>query len=136
VSKSGGSLDTNVILRIILGDIPNQSEAAKKLISNPQFNFVVSDLAIVKVEYALRANYKFSRKQVLYTLGSFLMLPAIKSNLKTMQRAFQAYILNPKLSFTDCCLATRAEFDEATPLWTFDIKLAKGSPNNTHLVEV
>jgi predicted nucleic acid-binding protein len=135
MSKIDGSLDANVILRIILGDIPNQREAAKKLISNSKGIYVVSDLAIVEVGYILKANYNFSRKQILDTLGSFLLHPAIKSNLTLMQRAFQMYILNPKLSFTDCCLATRAEFDGASPLWTFDQKLAKNSAYNTRLIE-
>ena len=95
----------------------------------------MTDLAIVEVEYALRVHYGFSREQVADTLGTVLQHPAIHHHRALMDKAFPLYISHPKLSFTDCCLATHAEVDGAKPLWTFDQKLANQSAENTRLIE-
>ena len=41
------------LLRLILNDIPAQSAAVTALVENCQSGFIVTDLAIVEVEYAL-----------------------------------------------------------------------------------
>lgn len=134
-NKISGSLDTNAILRLILNDIPTQSAAVTAMLNASQGSYVVADLAVVEVEYALRTYYDFSRQQVNDTLGSLLRHPLIRINITLMKKVFDVYIASPALSFTDCCLATRAEVDGAKPLWTFDQKLVKQSPGNTQLIE-
>jgi predicted nucleic-acid-binding protein len=136
VSKVLGSLDTNAILRLILNDIPAQTIAVKILIDSSQGSYVVTDLAIVDVEYALRAHYGFNREQINDTLGSVLLHPSVQTNITLMKKVFEVYIAHPQLSFTDCCLAIHAEVDGAKPLWTFDRKLAKQSEGNVQLIEV
>lgn len=135
MSKISGSLDANAILRLILNDIPRQSTAVKAMLQGSAGSYVVTDLAIVEVEYALRTHYGFSREQVNDTLGDVLQHPSINTNLTLMKNVFEVYISHPQLSFTDCCLAAHAEADGAKPLWTFDQKLAKQSADNTRLIE-
>jgi predicted nucleic-acid-binding protein len=135
VNSVRGSLDANALLRLILNDIPAQTAAVTALLSNPQDSYVVADLAVVEVEYALRSHYGFDRKQVEDTLGSLLLHPSIQTNAALMKRVFELYGTHPQLSFTDCCLAIHAEVDDAKPLWTFDQKLAKQSASNTRLIE-
>ena len=135
MSKLSGSLDTNAILRLILNDIPKQSTAVKTMIGNSRGSYVVTDLAIVEVEYALRTHYGFNREQVNDTLGAVLRHPSISTNLPFMTKVFKAYVSHPRLSFTDCCLAAHADVDGARPLWTFDQKLAKQSADNARLIE-
>jgi predicted nucleic-acid-binding protein len=131
-----GSLDTNAILRLILNDIPKQSAAVAALVSNPKDSYVVTDLAVVEVEYALRNHYGFNREQIKDTLGNFLFHPSIKTNTILVKKVFTMYLAYSQLSFTDCCLAVHAEVDDAKPLWTFDQKLAKQSGNSVKLIEV
>lgn len=135
MSKLRGSLDANALLRLTLNDIPAQTAAVMALLHNPQDSYVVADLAIVEVEYALHTHYGFSRKQIEDTLGSILSHPSIQANAVLMKKVFELYTAHPQLSFTDCCLAMHAEFDGAKPLWTFDQKLAKQSTGNTQLIE-
>lgn len=135
MSKVSGSLDANAIMRLILNDIPAQSAAVAALLHRSQGSYVVSDLAVVEVEYALRTHYGFDREQINDTLGSVLLHPSIQTNPSLMKKVFEMYIAHPQLSFTDCCLATHAEVDDAKPLWTFDQKLAKQSASNTRLIE-
>lgn len=136
MSQLCGSLDANALLRLILNDIPSQSAAVVALLNNYQGGFVVTDLAVVEVEYALRTHYGFSREQIADVLGSILHHPSIHNDLALLEKTFDLYVSHPKLSFTDCCLAIHAEVDNATPLWTFDQKLAGQSTENTQLIEV
>ena len=135
MSKISGSRDANAILRLILNDIPEQSVAVKTMLGNSPGSYVVTDLAIVEVEYALRTHYGFNREQVNDTLGDVLQHPSIITNLTLMKKVFEVYVSHPQLSFSDCCLAAHAEVDGAKPLWTFDQKLAKQSADNTRLIE-
>lgn len=134
MSDLAGSLDTNALLRLILNDVPAQAAAVSALVSNPQHVYAVSDLAVVEVEYALRAHYGFSREQIQDTLGNLVMHPSMQVNTALMQRTFDLYTAHPQLSFTDCCLAAHAAIDNARPLWTFDQKLAKQSDGAAQLI--
>ncbi len=136
MSKVRGSLDTNALLRLILNDIPAQSAAVTAMLSDTQNIYVVTDLAIVEVEYALRSYYGFDRQQVNNTLGALLQHPSIKTNLTLMKKVFTLYVAHPQLAFTDCCLAVHAEVDSAKPLWTFEQKLAKQSADTTRLIKI
>jgi predicted nucleic-acid-binding protein len=135
VSKTVGSLDTNALLRLILDDIPAQTAAVEALINGSQGSYMVTDLAIVEIEYALRNHYGFTRDQINDTLGSILFHPSIQTNTALIKKVFEIYTEHPQLSFTDCCLAVHAEIDDARPLWTFDQKLAKQSNGNARLIE-
>jgi predicted nucleic-acid-binding protein len=106
------------------------------MLSDSGGSYVVADLAIVEVEYALRTHYGFNREQINDTLGNVLQHPSVNTNLTLMKKVFEVYVSHPQLSFTDCCLAAHAEVDGAKPLWTFDQKLAKQSANNVRLIEV
>lgn len=130
-----GSLDANTLLRLILNDIPAQSAAVINLVNQCKEGFLVTDLAVVEVEYALCTHYSFNREQVADTLGAVLQHPSIHTNRALMERVFDLYLSHPKLSFTDCCLAIQAEINDAKPLWTFDQKLAKQSSENARLIE-
>lgn len=134
MSALAGSLDANALLRLIVNDVPAQAAAVAALVGKPRHVYAVSDLAVVEVEYALRAHYGFSREQIQDTLGNLVVHPSIQANVALMRRVFELYTVHPQLSFTDCCLAAHAEIDNATPLWTFDQKLAKQSGGAAQLI--
>lgn len=120
----GGSLDTNVILRLILGDIPEQAEAAQKLLQKYDW-FGIADIALIEVIFALERYYEIPRKEIVETLSAFQGNLKFNFNRKLFEEAGTIYENHPKLSIEDCCLVTYAKLNEATPLWTFDEKLAK-----------
>lgn len=134
MSSLAGSLDTNAILRLILNDVHEQATAVAALVNDPQRVYMVDDLAIVEVEYALRTHYGMSREQIQETIGHFIAHPSIYANETVLRRAFEMYTRRPQLSFTDCCLAAHAEIDDAKPLWTFDQKLAQQTDGAAQLI--
>jgi predicted nucleic-acid-binding protein len=120
-------LDTNVLLRYILGDVPHQQERAIALLKSGG-RFRVLDPVWVETVYALERHYAFSRDAVRETVSSLAALDEIVGDAEALAKVCDTYISHPKLSFVDCLIAARTEQIGATPLYTFDAKLAKQHP--------
>ncbi len=116
-----GSLDANVLLRLLLNDVPAQHDAAVNLIRRGEFR--VSDIATAEVVFVLDRHYGLSRAQIRKALGRLLRQPPIRATPEALA-ALPTFDTSPKLSFEDCLLVEHAERDHAQPLWTFDRKLA------------
>ena len=119
------SLDTNIILRIMLKDIPEQCLRIQDLFLRQGCVYDVADLAITEAVYVMQKN--FTRHEVVKMIKLLFELPDIRANFGLFERVLPMYLENPKLSFNDCCLAGYAALNEAEPLWTFDKDLAKTS---------
>ncbi len=127
--SSAGSLDANVILRLLLNDVPQQHTAALKLLRNTRGQFIVADTAIIEVVFVLCAAYTFTREQAAEAIVGLMNLTEVNCNNALLESALPLFIDHPKLSFEDCCLSIYAELDSAVPLWTFDKKLAIQAPS-------
>lgn len=125
MSKSD-SLDTNCLLRWLLNDLPEQSNLVAKLISTGSHH--VADIALIEFVYVLEKLYGYPRDLVAANLTVIIEHPNINSNRQLFASALPIYTQHPALSFTDCCLATYAELNQAIPLQTFDKKLAAKLP--------
>lgn len=124
-----GSLDANVLLRLLLNDLPDQHQAVMKLFKNSSGQFAVADTAVIETVFVLERNYKFTRIAIVETIEGLMSLTEINCNRPLITKALFAFSKNTGLSFEDCCLATYAELNDATPLWTFDQRLAKQVPS-------
>ncbi len=119
-----GSLDTNVLLRLILNDLPTQHRQARELL-NCGGQFVISDLAVGEVVFVLERNYKMARDDIAVVIKSLLAGEQFIANTKVINLALTNFVEHTALSFEDCYLAAQAEIEKALPLYTFDKKLAK-----------
>lgn len=125
--KTHESLDTNLILRLILGDIPEQREKVRELLRRPGVEYHISDLAITEAVYVMQSNGK-SRSTIVSLLRQLFKTLNINANFALLTQVFPLYLNYPHLSFNDCCLSVYAALNESEPLWTFDRNLAKQSP--------
>lgn len=121
--KTRESLDTNVILRIMLMDVPEQCLAIVDLFMRQNYIYDVPDLAITESVFVMQENC--TREEIVSNLRKLFELPGINANFNLFNKVFPMYLKHPKLSFNDCCLAGYAELNQAEPLRTFDRKLAK-----------
>ncbi len=122
------SLDTNILLRIILRDNSAQLKAAKLLLARHDV-FAVADLAVVELEYILTGYYGYSRQQFNDIVTKLLISNQhITANRQLFERALKLYLKHPTESFDDCCLAVYAKLNKHTPLYTFDKKMARDLP--------
>lgn len=125
-----GTLDTNIILRYLLVEKPLY-EQAKHLITR-RGTKRVSLLTLAEVVYILEGK-KFTRQEISQNLLSLAALDTLDLPRAVVQPALEIYISRPAISFVDACLAFEADVTDASPLWTFDKKLANQVPH-TRLV--
>lgn len=130
-----GSLDANVILRLILRDVPKLSDAASDLLARGQ-HFHFADIAMMEVVFALERYYEIPRLEIAEIVQSLVNHPKIILNRVLFEEALISFPKFPKLSFEDCCLAAYAKLNGALPLWTFDEKLSKQLNRTTKLIKV
>jgi len=124
MTNFSGSLDANVLLRLLLNDVPEHNAAATQLLQNASGQFAVSDTAIIEIIFVLERHYEFTRQQTNEAIEGLMALSEINCNRALFATALPLFVRRPGLSFEDCCLATYAELNNAKPLWTFDQKLA------------
>lgn len=126
------SFDTNLILRLMVGDIPEQSLKVQDLLMRMNCVYNIADVAITEAVYVLQREH--TRQEIVSMIRKVLELPNIRANFNLFERVFPMYLEHPKLSFNDCCLAVYAELNGAESLWTFDQKLA-GQVGTAKMVE-
>ena len=124
MTKFDGSLDTNVALRLLLNDIPEQHSAVKELLSQATHEFYVADTVMIELVFVLNRHYGFNRLQITEAIDGLMKLKKITCNQALFERALPLFLDHVSLSFEDCCLAIYAQLNDAQPLWTFDKKLA------------
>lgn len=121
------SLDTNVVLRFLLNDIPEQAETAKSAISRD--SCYVTDVVVTEVIYVLERVIEMERKDITKLVTAFLNLPDMIYNTYFLDRAIELYDTKPALSFVDCYAATEAKA-YGNRLVSFDKKLVQHGGNH------
>lgn len=122
-------IDTNIIVRLIVGDDPKNYQKAKKLISRKNKTFVFEDAAMMEVVYVLSGKqYNYSRKNIATGINFIASFKNIYFNKGLIEDALNLYVKHPKLSFVDCYLAAATAITQEKPLWTLDKSLIKSFP--------
>jgi len=117
------SLDTNCILRWLLGDIPEQKALVTALIDSGE-NFTVADAALIETVFILEKLKKISRETIEKAIMAVIRKESILCNRELFIDVLSIYTKHPKLSFVDCYLEAMARMTDTIPLFTFDKKLA------------
>ena len=128
MKSCNGSLDTNILLRLITLDIPDQHKRVVKLLGKPNTSFLVTDAAFIETAFVLGRNYEMPREIIKNTFEAILQHEELQCNAVIIRAALEYFVAHPALSFEDCCLAVYARCSRAEPLYTFDHKLANQLP--------
>lgn len=117
-------IDTNILVRLIAEDEPEQVKRAKKLFSNKNKLYVFEDAAMMEVVYVLSGMlYQQKRAQIASNIKDIMQIPNLVCNKSIIEGALDLYVSHPKLSFVDCYLAVITDTSQEKHLWTFDKKL-------------
>lgn len=116
------SLDTNVVLRYFLNDIPGQSAKSKKVIAGSAV--YVTDVLITEVIFVLGRVVEMDRSDIARLVKTFLSLPNVVYNYYFLDQVIDLYSSKKTLSFVDCYAATESKVYRNS-LVTFDKQLAK-----------
>lgn len=124
------SLDTNITLRLLLQDVPNQFRKVVDLIDNSKSGSLqIADAVFFECVWILSGKtYNFERELIGKLLLQVADIPQINCNRVMLEEAVPLYVQHNNIAFIDACLAVYAEINSATPLLTFDKKLAAALP--------
>ena len=121
------AVDTNIILRYLVGDNPEQETAARALIdgltpSNPGF---ICREVIVEVAWVLERSYGFIRTRVAEILMDLTASDSlVVENSDDVAAAAHRY-RQGGIGLSDLMILSAAEREGARPLHTFDRRLAR-----------
>ena len=113
------TLDTNILLRYLLGDDSTQGEVARKVIDDGAFT--ISEV-IMEVVYVLSKHYNVPRDEIVQSL--FALSNGVSfENKEVIFYALDIY-KNYNLDYVDCLLVAR-EIVLKEEIVTFDKKIKK-----------
>ena len=116
------SLDTNIVLRYFLDDIPEQSTKSKVAIAGSAV--YVTDVVLTEIIFVLEKVIEMERSDIVRLVRTFLSLPNLIYNDYFLDQAIDLYGVCKSLSFVDCYAATEAKVYNNS-LVTFDQQLIK-----------
>lgn len=119
-------LDTNVLLRFFLKDVPDQFEYCRELIAaieEGRFLPYTSAIVFLEISYVLKSVYKLPFEEVLKILDAILTIRNLtvmdKTDVKKALKLYKKY----KIKFTDCLIAF--QIPKQTTLVSFDLDFSK-----------
>ncbi len=125
-------LDTNCLLRYVLGDNPEQLSKVLAIIEKER-GVRVSTEAFCEFVWVLESFYQMNRGQVADRLTLFLDHAGIGCERDLLRGVTGVYIKHPKVSFVDILLVARAERGGGK-LATFDKAMARKLPDSVKLL--
>ena len=121
------ALDTNVIVRYLVGDHPEQAEAARVLLEglipgNPGF---ICREVVTEVGWVLERAYRFTRAQIAEALMDLTASDSLVVEHGDDVAAAAYRYRQGGVGFSDLMVLAAAERAGAVPLYTFDRRLAR-----------
>ncbi|HET9560159.1 MAG TPA: type II toxin-antitoxin system VapC family toxin [Actinomycetota bacterium] len=112
-------IDTNVLIRHLTGDPPEQAARATRLLS-PADQLLLPDLVVAEVVYVLESVYKVPRARVAELARAIVAFPAIEvADEPVLLRALEVYEVH-RLDFADAYLVAEAETSGVNAVVSFD----------------
>lgn len=117
------SVDTNVLVRLIIGDDAQQVVRAEAFVENGAW---VSHVVLTEAMWVLGSSYGFSATKLISALEMLLKHESLTiQDPETVSTALDLFRSRPRLRFTDCFIFETARKAGQLPLGTFDKDLGK-----------
>jgi len=120
-------LDTNIVLRYLLNDLPEQFAVAKQVFAElraSELTAILLESVLAECVYVLKLHYKVPKVELTEMLDNVLRYPGIVNTDKpSLREALKLYAAN-NIDFVDCMLVAKARTGELE-LITFDQGLKK-----------
>ncbi len=116
-------VDTNLIVRFLLNDNPQQALASEKVFKQSS-DLVITDIAVAETVWTLQSFYGFSRQEIVEKIFKFLQSKNFICNQELLFNSLFLY-LNHNISFVDAYFAAYAEIEKLEGIYSFDEGLDK-----------
>jgi predicted nucleic-acid-binding protein len=112
-------VDTNVLVRHLTGDPPEQATQATRLLSEAG-QLLLLDLIVAEIVYVLESVYEVPRPRVAELARAIIAFPAIEvADEPVLLRALEVYEVH-RLDFADAYLVAEAEISGVNAVVSFD----------------
>ena len=118
-------VDTNVLLRFLLNDIPSQKKACEQLLKKAKNNEIelhVIQAVIFEIDFILRKYYLYEKGVIIQQLKSLVSARYIDIESRDIFGKALSIYEKRNISFVDSFLLSKAEIEKAE-IFTFDKKL-------------
>ena len=121
------ALDTNVLIRYLVEDVPEQAEAARVLIDGltPDEPGFICREVVLEVAWVLERSYRFTRPPIADTLMALTASDTLVVEHSDDVAAAAYRFRQGGVGFSDLMILRAAERTDSTPLQTFDHRLAR-----------
>ena len=111
-------VDTNVLLRHLVGDAPEQARAASALLRRSE-TLILTPVIFIEIAHVLRSTYGLTREMIVKRLEAVLRLPAITGDLDLLSAALDIH-RQRGVGLPDALLAAQALQSGLTQIVSFD----------------
>ena len=121
------ALDTNVLVRFLVGDDAEQAEAARALLEGmtPERPGFISREVAIEVVWVLERAYRFTRVQIANVLVELIATDSIIVEAADALGQAASRYRQGGVGFADLMILAAAEREGALPLYTFDRQLGR-----------
>lgn len=123
-----GSLDTNVLVRLIVRDDEAQAEVAVRVLERHvrrSEKLWIPITVVLELEWVLRSRYKFTKAEVIRAVASLLMtMELVFESEGALEQALASYE-EGAADFGEYLHLALAQYGHALPFWTFDATASK-----------
>lgn len=116
------SLDANIVLRLILNDVPEQSDRAAEYVDTSRC--YLTDVVISECVFVLEKVYKLDKRFIKDAMEAFFDLVNVSFNETLIEETFNIYLSQKGLSFADGYSIAEARL-KGNELLTFDRAIIK-----------
>ncbi len=107
-------LDTNIVLRLVIQDVPAQTQQAVRLFDTAgEHSLVLTDIVILEAVYVMEKLYRYERTTIASSLQYIINHPGVQTQELIWNAALGLY-QEAAISIADAYLCTLANFDRQT----------------------
>ena len=122
------ALDTNILVRFLIGDDAVQAEKVYALLKKAESEkreFFVPLLVIQELIWVLESVYDIARQDILNSIDDLLLMPVLKFEQQTALHQFIHHAQNSKYDLPDLLIAHSVREQGGDTILTFDRKASK-----------
>lgn len=121
------SIDTNVLVRLLVHDDEEQTSRAEALFLRAldAGGTSIAQIVLVETVWVLRSAYKFDRNSIVAALRKLLNTRGVVVEQEQQVLSALSAFETGGADFADYLVLTAARATQALPLWTFDERLAR-----------
>lgn len=112
-------LDTNLLLRFLIGDNPKKANAVKLLLKTSRQQLTVTDMAFAELAWVMVSFYGFEKGKIIAKLASILDIESIKASKKLLRHSLVIYARH-NIDFIDAYHAAFMKLKSYDAIYSYD----------------